>query len=81
MQEELKRIFKFLLIVFFTVIGIKFFIYLLPFILICLLIYWLFIKVKDKVNKKKNGSNNYKPSSKKKSVIEAEIVCEKLEQE
>ena len=82
MQENLKRIIKILLTIFLFVIGIKFFIYLLPFIIVGILVFWLYIKIKEK---KYVNNYDYNKASKAKTkvfeakrTIEGEIVNEKI---
>jgi len=78
-EEEIKKIFKILLMIFLVIIAIKFFIYALPFILVGILAYLVYIKVKGT----KEGNNNYskKNVSKSKLVGEAKIVKERVEKE
>ena len=79
-EEDLKKIFKILLMVFLIIVAVKFFIYLLPFILIGILAYLVYMRVKEK----NEGQNNYakKPTSNKKKMVgEAEIIKEKVDKE
>lgn len=73
---DLKKIFKILLTIFLLVIGIKFFIYLLPFLLVVILVYMIYVRVKYE-----NVEKTYKKETTKKvnrkRTIEAEVVREK----
>lgn len=82
-REDLKNLFKILIIVLLIIVGVKFFIALFPLILLGLLIYFIYDfykKTKDKTTEKINVSRNNSSTNKKKHhVQEAEIVREKNE--
>lgn len=73
---DLKRLFKILLTIFFIVIGIKFFIYLLPVLLVIILVYMIYEQIKYG-NIKKNYQKETTKKVNRKKTIEAEIVSEK----
>lgn len=80
-REDLKNIFKILIIVLLVIVAVKFFIALLPLILLGLLIYFaydFYKKNKSKFNENMNNSRVRK-NIKKSHVQEAEIVREKTE--
>ena len=80
-REDLKNIFKILIIVLVVIIGVKFFIALLPLILLGLFVYFIYDFYKKTRNKtvEKIKNNSGKTSRKKHHVQEAEIICEKNE--
>lgn len=80
-EQDLKKIFKILLTVFLIIIAVKFFIYLLPFILIGILAYLVYIRVKERNEGQNNYATKKTKSNRKKMVGEAEIVREKIEKE
>ena len=80
-REDLKNIFKILIMVLLVIVAVKFFIALLPLILLGLLIYFaydFYKKNKSKFNENMNNSRVRK-TIKKGHVQEAEIVREKNE--
>ena len=84
MYEEIKRIIKLLLISFLIIIGIKFFIYLLPLFLIIFIIYMVYNKLKKKrgFNVQKHTYSDFQKSKNKKDIVlEAEVIKEKIEKE
>lgn len=84
MYEEIKRIIKLLLISFLIIIGIRFFIYLLPLFLIIFIVYMVYNKLKKKsdFDTEKKPYNDLKKSKNKKDIIlEAEVIKEKIEKE
>lgn len=81
MNDDLKNILKIVIGVTLIVLGVKFFVALLPVILLVLLgylIYCFYMKTKGRTIEKININNNKSNKSKKK-VQEAEIVREKNE--
>ena len=81
MNDDLKNILKIVIGVTLIVLGVKFFVALLPVILLVLLgylIYCFYMKTKGRTIEKINVNNNRSNKSKKK-VQEAEIVREKNE--
>ena len=81
MNDDLKNILKIVMGVVLIVLGVKFFVALLPVILLVLLgylIYCFYMKTKGRTIEKININNNKSNKSKKK-VQEAEIVREKNE--
>jgi len=81
MNDDLKNILKIVIGVVLIVLGVKFFVALLPVILLVLLgylIYCFYMKTKGRTIEKININNNKSNKSKKK-VQEAEIVREKNE--
>lgn len=82
MNDDLKNIFKIVIGVTLIVLGVKFFVALLPVILLVLLgylIYCLYMKTKGRTIEKININVNNKSNKSKKKVQEAEIVREKNE--
>ena len=83
-REDLKNIFKILIIVLVIIIGVKFFIALLPLILVALLIYFIYDfykKTKNKTVEKINTNNNKGTRANKKHYVqEAQIIREKNEE-
>lgn len=82
MNDDLKNILKIVIGVTLIVLGVKFFVALLPVILLVLLgylIYCFVMKTKNKTIEKININVNNKASKSKKRVQEAEIVREKNE--
>lgn len=82
MNDDLKNILKIVIGVVLIVLGVKFFVALLPVILLVLLgylIYCFYIKTKNKTIEKININVNNKSNKSKKKVQEAEIVREKNE--
>lgn len=82
MNDDLKNILKIVIGVTLIVLGVKFFVALLPVILLVLLgylIYCLYMKTKGKTIEKININVNNKSNKSKKRVQEAEIVREKNE--
>lgn len=82
MNDDLKNILKIVIGVTLIVFGVKFFVALLPVILLVLLgylIYCLYMKTKGKTIEKININVNNKSNKSKKRVQEAEIVREKNE--
>ena len=81
-REELKNIFKLVIVFVLIILAIKFFIYLLPLIILVCLIYFgydFYKKTKaETVNKMKSQAK--KSNRKRVSVQEAEVVREKNEE-
>lgn len=81
-REELKNIFKLVIVFVLIILAIKFFIYLLPLIILVCLIYFgydFYKKTKAETVNKMN-SQAKKSNRKRVSVQEAEVVREKNEE-
>ena len=80
MIDSLKKIIKFLLTILIVILMIRFFIYILPFILIFLLGYLVYKKVKgNNVNDKNDHKIRKNIINKKTTIIEGEIVKERID--
>lgn len=76
-MDSLKKVIKILIGILVIVIAIKFFIYALPFIIVLLLGYLIYMKVKE--NNNQETVNNTRSTNKKSKVIEGEVVKENIE--
>lgn len=79
--ENIKYIFKVLLLIFIFVLGIKFFIFMLPFILIALLIYMVYKRVNVNNHNSANRTTSNNISKKGKVIGEAKVIKEKIVKE
>jgi len=76
-MNELKKIIKFLLAMLIVIIAVKFFIYALPFIIVLILGYLIYKKVKE--NNKQETVGKTKKINKKNNVLEGEVVKERVD--
>ena len=77
MEENIKKIIKILLTILIIVVAVKFFIYALPFIIILLLGYLVYKKVKE--NNPQETVEKTKKVSKKGKVLEGEVIKERVD--
>ena len=77
MIDDLKKIINILITILIIVISIKFFIYALPFIIVLLLGYLIYKKVKQNNTQETVGKT--KKINKKNNVFEGEVVKERVD--
>ena len=77
MEENIKKVIKILLTILIIVMAVKFFIYALPFIIILLLVFLVYKKVKE--NGKEETVVKTKKINKKGKVLEGEVIKERVD--
>lgn len=76
-MDILKKVIKILITILVIVFAIKFFIYALPFIIVLLLGYLIYMKVKE--NNNQETVNNTRSTNEKSKVLEGEVVKERVD--
>lgn len=80
MNEDLKRVLKLIVVIFLFFLGIKFFIFAFPFIILVGFCYLIYKKVKEKNFESNNTNNNYYgKKSKSDSILEGKVIKERLD--